>query len=113
MYSEASFKNALKNEKAKKKNASKDKGKSSESDNDAETPYEELSDEEKDARDYQLQRAMDMVIAMSKMQMRADIVPLTPADVPAVASDKKDDVSDNNDTKSESKEKDSKKSGKK
>ena len=61
----------------------------------------ELTDEEKDARDYQLQRAMDMVIAMSKMQTRADIVPLTPADVPAVASDKKDDVSDNNDTKSE------------
>lgn len=92
MYSEASFKNALKNEKAKKKDTSKDKGKSSKSDNnnDDETPYEELSDEEKDARDYQLQRAMDMIIAMSKMQTRADIVPLTPADAPAVASDKKD-----------------------
>lgn len=113
MYSEASFKNALKNEKAKKKDASKDKGKSSKSDNDDETPYEELSDEEKDARDYQLQRAMDMVIAMSKMQTRADIVPLTPADAPAVASDKKDDASDNGDAKPESKEKDDKKSNKK
>ncbi|MDE6250351.1 MAG: S41 family peptidase [Alphaproteobacteria bacterium] len=92
MYSEASFKNALKNEKAKKKDTSKDKGKSSKSDNDDETPYEELSDEEKDARDYQLQRAMDMIIAMSKMQTRASIAPLTPADAPAVASDQKDAV---------------------
>lgn len=94
MYSEASFKNALKNEKAKKKDESKDKGKSSKSDNDDETPYEELSDEEKDARDYQLQRAMDMIIAMSKMQSRADIAPLTPDDAPAVASDQKDDADD-------------------
>ena len=29
-----------------------------------------MSDEEKDARDYQLQRAMEMVIAMGKMKSR-------------------------------------------
>ncbi|MBR5575305.1 MAG: S41 family peptidase [Alphaproteobacteria bacterium] len=61
MYSEASFKNSLKNEQAKKK----DKDKSDDDDDD-----KELTDEEKDALDYQLQRAMDMVIAMSKMQTR-------------------------------------------
>lgn len=59
MYSEASFKNSLKNEQAKKKDKSDD------DDDD-----KELTDEEKDALDYQLQRAMDMVIAMSKMQTR-------------------------------------------
>ncbi len=58
MYSEASFKNALKNENAKDKKKSDDE-------------EEELTDEEKDALDYQLQRAMDMVIAMSKLETRA------------------------------------------
>ncbi len=69
MYSEASFKNSLKNDKAKKK----DKKKSSDEnkDTDDETPYEELSDEEKDARDYQLQRAMEMVIAMNTVKSRS------------------------------------------
>ena len=43
------------------------------SDDEEETPYEELTDEEKDARDYQLQRAMDMVIAMSKLQNRTQV----------------------------------------
>ena len=33
-------------------------------------PFEELTDEEKDARDYQLQRAMEMVIAMDRVQSR-------------------------------------------
>lgn len=70
MYSEASFKNSLKNDKSKKK---KDKKSSDDSDDEEETPYEELTDEEKDARDYQLQRAMDMVIAMSKLQNRTQI----------------------------------------
>lgn len=65
MYSEASFKNSLKNDKAKKKN--KKSLKDEDKDDDDETPFEELTDEEKDARDYQLQRAMDMVIAMSKI----------------------------------------------
>ena len=36
-----------------------------------ETPYDELTDEEKDARDYQLQRAMEMVIAMDKVKSRS------------------------------------------
>lgn len=74
MYSEASFKNSLKNDKAKKK----DKKKSSKDDkdeDDEETPYEELTDEEKDARDYQLQRAMEMVIAMEKMKSRSLVSP--------------------------------------
>lgn len=112
MYSEASFKNALKNEKAKKKNTSKDKDDKDKTDDD-DVPYEELTDEEKDARDYQLQRAMGMVIAMSKMQERADVVPLTPDDAPAVASDKKDSgaATDDGDKKAENQE--SKKSNKK
>ena len=70
MYSEASFKNSLKNDKAKKK----DKKKSDKDEKDAddeETPFEELTDEEKDARDYQLQRAMEMVIAMDKVKSRS------------------------------------------
>ena len=68
LYSEASFKNSLKNEEAEKD----DKKKSDDE--------EELTDEEKDALDYQLQRAMDMVRAMSKLKARADLVPLTPED---------------------------------
>ena len=63
----------MKNDKSKKK----DKRKSSkdDSDNDEETPYEDLTDEEKDARDYQLQRAMELVIAMGKMQERNLVTP--------------------------------------
>ncbi len=70
MYSEASFKNSLKNDKAKKK----DKKKSDKDEKDAddeETPFEDLTDEEKDARDYQLQRAMEMVIAMDTVKSRS------------------------------------------
>ena len=66
-YSEASFKNSLKNDQSKKK----DKKKST--DDDSSDDDKELTDEEKDAQDYQLQRGMDMVIAMSKMQKRADV----------------------------------------
>ena len=73
MYSEASFKNSLKNDKTKKKGKKKsDKG---EADSDEEVPFEELTDEEKDARDYQLQRAMGMVVAMGKVQSRGYVVP--------------------------------------
>ena len=36
---------------------------------------EKLTDEEKDARDYQLQRAMEMVIGMSKLQERNLVTP--------------------------------------
>lgn len=64
LYSEASFKNALKNEEAEKKKKNKDK-------DEDEEDFTELTDEEKDALDYQLQRAMDMVIAMSKLEARA------------------------------------------
>ena len=53
--------NALINEMDKLYNADSAKG------------YEPLTDEEKDARDYQLQRAMDMVIAMSKLQNRTQV----------------------------------------
>ncbi len=81
MYSEASFKNSLKNDKAKKKDKKKSDKDDKESDNE-DTPFEELTDEEKDARDYQLQRAMEMVIAMEKMDSRAN---MTPTDI--VASD--------------------------
>ena len=42
---------------------------------DEETPFEELTDEEKDARDYQLQRAMGMVVAMGKLQSRGFVFP--------------------------------------
>ena len=72
MYSEASFKNSLKNDKSKKKD--KKKSDKDDSDADEDTPFAELSDEEKDARDYQLQRAMGMVIAMGKMQSRGYVV---------------------------------------
>ena len=70
MYSEASFKNSLKNDKAKKKDRKKSDKDEKDAD-DEETPFEELTDEEKDARDYQLQRAMEMVIAMDTVKSRS------------------------------------------
>lgn len=88
MYSEASFKNSLKNEDAKKQ----DKKKSDDDD-----ASKELSDAEKDALDYQLQRGMDMVRAMSKMRLtaadRIAAVEKENADKDAAVekSDKKDD----------------------
>ncbi len=87
MYSEASFKNALKNENAK----DKDKKKSDDDDDD-----KELSDAEKDALDYQLQRGMDMVRAMAKINARAVAGPAVdvtaiPDDADAVTDDKTDD----------------------
>ncbi len=63
-YSEASFRNSLKNDAAEKKAKAKEK---SDRKDDDEEDYENLSDAEKDARDYQLQRGMEMVIAMSKL----------------------------------------------
>ena len=71
-YSEASFKNSLKNEDAKKTKKSKSDEKKSFNDDDDDIDEKDLTDEEKDARDYQLQRAMSMVIAMTKMQMTVD-----------------------------------------
>ncbi|MFA7188190.1 MAG: S41 family peptidase [Alphaproteobacteria bacterium] len=57
IFSEASFKNALKNDKAKKQEAK-----------DNEEDDSKLTDEEKEARDYQLQRAIDMIHAMAKLK---------------------------------------------
>jgi carboxyl-terminal processing protease len=68
-YSEASFKNSLKNEAAEKKAKKKDDKKDSKNDDDDDD--RELTEEEKDAKDYQLQRGMEMVIAMSKMSEHA------------------------------------------
>ena len=64
-YSEASFRNSLKNDAAEKKARAKEKAGKAESDDDEDE--ENLSDAEKDARDYQLQRGMEMVIAMAKL----------------------------------------------
>ena len=70
LFTEATFKNSLKNDASKKKDSkkkdSKKSGKSDKADDEDEDLLN-LSDEEKDARDYQLQRAMDMVRAMSKI----------------------------------------------
>ena len=67
-YSEASFRNSLKNEEADKKARAKAKsGATKDDDWNTDDDDRELTDTEKDARDYQLQRAMEMVIAMSKM----------------------------------------------
>lgn len=106
IYSEASFKNSLKNEKAKKKDNKKSKSTDDDADKD------ELTDAEKDALDYQLQRGMDMVRAMAKLNAHARIVPATPNDAPAVASDDPDKT--NGDTSKDSKKPvESKKSNKK
>ena len=73
-YSEASFKNSLKNEDAKKTKKTKtDDSKSRKDDEDEDDiDFNNLTEEEKDARDYQLQRGISMVIAMTKMQMTVD-----------------------------------------
>ena len=63
-YSEASFRNSLKNDAAEKKAKAKEK---SDKKGDDDEDEENLTDAEKDARDYQLQRGMEMVIAMSKL----------------------------------------------
>lgn len=76
MYSEASFKNSLKNDKSKKKKSKKSNDKDDNDDDEEDIPFSELTDEEKDARDYQLQRAMEMVIAMQKMQSRGIVKPI-------------------------------------
>ena len=68
LFSEATFNNSLKNDTAKKKDSSKKKDSKKKSDDeDDDEDYLSLTDEEKDARDYQLQRAMDMVRALSKV----------------------------------------------
>ncbi len=69
-YSEASFRNSLKNDAAEKKakHAKSDKDAKNDDDDDEDR---ELTAEEKDARDYQLQRGMEMVIALHKMAEHA------------------------------------------
>ena len=69
LFTEATFKNSLKNDASKKKDSlkKKDSKKSGKVDDDEEEDLLNLTDEEKDARDYQLQRAMDMVRALSKV----------------------------------------------
>ena len=69
IFTEATFNNSLKNDASKKKDGTKkkDSKKSEKNDDDEEEDYLSLTDEEKDARDYQLQRALDMVRALSKV----------------------------------------------
>lgn len=101
LYSEASFKNSLKNE-----DSDKDDKKKSDDD-------KELTDEEKDAMDYQLQRAMDMVRAMSKLQQRASFVPATPEDEVAVSEDTADKAATDSGGKTDKKENKSEKKSEK
>lgn len=67
LFSEATFNNSLKNDATKKKDSSKKKDSKNKDDEEDDEDYLNLTDEEKDARDYQLQRAMDMVRALSKV----------------------------------------------
>ena len=69
IFTEATFNNSLKNDASKKKDVAKkkDSKKSEKNDDDEDEDYLSLTDEEKDARDYQLQRALDMVRALSKV----------------------------------------------
>ncbi len=100
MYSEASFKNSLKNETAKKKADKKDKD---------DEQKEELSDEEKDALDYQLQRGMDMVRAMAKMKARAVVVPVGATGEQMSTDGKGDKPAPDSDMRAENKESETKK----
>ncbi len=113
MYSEASFKNSLKNEKAKKKEAKKDQHKDKET---ADSEKEELTDAEKDALDYQLQRAMDMVRAMSRLQANARPaaeIAKENADKDAATQSEKDAKTTSDNKKDADNKKDTKKSNKK
>ena len=69
LFTEATFNNSLKNDASKKKDNAKKKDvkKEIKNDDDDEEDFLSLTDEEKDARDYQLQRALDMVRALSKV----------------------------------------------
>ena len=89
--------------KKKEKNAKKSGKEDDDYDDDDD---KDLTDAEKDARDYQLQRGIDMVIAMSRVRDGLSFVPATPEDAPAVASDDKDnDKSDKKDDKKSEKKK--------
>ncbi len=107
LFSEATFNNSLKNDSAKKKKDA-DKKKDSKKSDDDDEDYLNLTDEEKDARDYQLQRAMDMVRAMSKMGKK-NLEKIDDNDTKK--SDAKDSKKDakKDDKKSDTKKKDDKK----
>ena len=87
-YSEASFRNALKNEEAEKKAKKKSEDTKKK---DTEDDDKELTDEEKDAKDYQLQRGMEMVIALSKMAEHAKTAAEPKSDDEDTDDDKKSD----------------------
>ena len=116
LFTEATFNNSLKNDAAKKKDKDatkkKDSKKSGKSDDDEEEDYLNLTDEEKDARDYQLQRALDMVRAMSKIgKKNLEKIEPTEADKKSETKkeskveDKKDVKAEKSETKSDSKKK--------
>ena len=103
LFTEATFNNSLKNDASDKKSKSKkkDSKKSEKSDDEEEEDYLTLSDEEKDARDYQLQRAMDMVRALSKIgKKNLEKVEETSKEDSAKEETKKDSEKDKDNNKS-------------
>ena len=106
LFTEATFNNSLKNDASDKKSKSKkkDSKKSEKSDDDEDEDYLTLSDEEKDARDYQLQRAMDMVRALSKIGKK---------NLEKVEDFSKEDSKKDSDKKKDDKKSESKKENKK
>ena len=117
LFTEATFNNSLKNDAAKKKdkdaNKKKDSKKSDKSDDDDEEDYLNLTDEEKDARDYQLQRAMDMVRAMSKIGKK-NLEKIESAEADKKSETKKETkVEDKKDVKTETKKSETKSDSKK
>lgn len=103
MFTEATFNNSLKNDASNKDGVSKkkDSKKSDDFDEDDDEDILNLTDEEKDARDYQLQRALDMVRALSKVGKK---------NLEKTESDSKSDVKKDDDKKeSKTENKDDKK----
>ena len=103
MFTEATFNNSLKNDASNKGDSSKkkDSKKSDDFDEDDDEDILNLTDEEKDARDYQLQRALDMVRALSKVGKK---------NLEKTESDSKSDVKKDDDKKeSKTENKDDKK----
>ena len=116
LFTEATFKNSLKNDASKKKDKAdqKDTKKSDKSD-DEDEDLMNLSDEEKDARDYQLQRALDMVRALSKVgKKNLEKVESKDEKSDKKANEKTDDKKDSkSDVKKDDKKSESKKDDKK
>ena len=112
LFTEATFNNSLKNDASSKKDKSKkkDSKKSGKYDDDEEEEdYLSLSDEEKDARDYQLQRAMDMVRALSKIGKKN----LEKVEDEQKSEPKKEEVKKDSDKKKDDKKTEPKKDNKK